>query len=314
MVALQPTEPNRRTPWILSRRISASRSARSGRTPALAVAIVATLALCIGATTSIFSVVYAVLFRPFPFADPGGLLWVHETYRGHPGSFSAGNERRYPTLGTPVHASRHDADGPRKSLHRRRAGERDRVAGRVGVFPNSRRSSGAGACLSRGRGPAGAGQRRRSERSALADAVRRRRRNHRPGDSGGRAAEDGHRHHAAALRLRDRRRDALVAGSLHAGTPRAARRALSHGHRQTRPRGCLPGSAGGARRNREESPRAISQRQRRSRHRIPAAGRGACERLSAEALPRARRRRVRAAHCVREHRGAPAGTKRVART
>lgn len=61
------------------------------KTPALALAVVATLAICIGATTSIFSVVHAVLFRPFPFADPGRLLWVHETYGGHEGSVSAGN-------------------------------------------------------------------------------------------------------------------------------------------------------------------------------------------------------------------------------
>ncbi len=61
------------------------------RTPALALAVVASLALCIGATTSIFSVVHAVLFRPFPFADPDGILVVHEIYRGSPGSFSVGN-------------------------------------------------------------------------------------------------------------------------------------------------------------------------------------------------------------------------------
>ena len=56
------------------------------RTPALALAVVASLALCIGATTSIFSVVHAVLFRPFPFADSDDLLVVHEIYRGSPGS------------------------------------------------------------------------------------------------------------------------------------------------------------------------------------------------------------------------------------
>lgn len=38
--------------------------------PTLTKAVVATLALCIGATTTIFSSVYAVLFRPLPSANP----------------------------------------------------------------------------------------------------------------------------------------------------------------------------------------------------------------------------------------------------
>jgi putative ABC transport system permease protein len=61
------------------------------RTPSLVLAVVLTLALCIGATTAVFSVVYAVLFRPLPFADPKGILLVREVWRGNPGSMSAGN-------------------------------------------------------------------------------------------------------------------------------------------------------------------------------------------------------------------------------
>jgi putative ABC transport system permease protein len=67
----------------------AARSLR--RTPTLTVAVVVTLALCIGATTAIFSVLYAVLFRPLPFADPNGILVVRETWHGLVGSMSAGN-------------------------------------------------------------------------------------------------------------------------------------------------------------------------------------------------------------------------------
>lgn len=46
------------------------------RTPVLAGAIVVTLALGIGATTSVFAVVYSLLVQPFPFPDPDRLVWV----------------------------------------------------------------------------------------------------------------------------------------------------------------------------------------------------------------------------------------------
>jgi putative ABC transport system permease protein len=61
------------------------------KSPTFTFAVILTLALCIGATTSIFSVVHAVLFRPLPFADPSGILWVRETYKENRGSFSVGN-------------------------------------------------------------------------------------------------------------------------------------------------------------------------------------------------------------------------------
>ncbi|MGH7511371.1 MAG: ABC transporter permease [Gemmatimonadales bacterium] len=61
------------------------------RSPTLAIAVVLTLGLCIGATTAVFSVVYAVLFRPLPFADPNRVLLFREAWKGHPGSVSVGN-------------------------------------------------------------------------------------------------------------------------------------------------------------------------------------------------------------------------------
>jgi putative ABC transport system permease protein len=61
------------------------------KSPALAASVVLTLALCIGATTAIFSVVYAVLFRPLPFANPGEILLVRTTWKELMSSFSVGN-------------------------------------------------------------------------------------------------------------------------------------------------------------------------------------------------------------------------------
>jgi putative ABC transport system permease protein len=46
------------------------------RTPLASLSIVATLAICIGATTAVFSIVNAILVRGLPFRDPDRLVWV----------------------------------------------------------------------------------------------------------------------------------------------------------------------------------------------------------------------------------------------
>lgn len=48
------------------------------RNPGFALTAVLTLAMGIGATTAIFSAVYALLIRPLPYRDPGRLVWVAE--------------------------------------------------------------------------------------------------------------------------------------------------------------------------------------------------------------------------------------------
>jgi putative ABC transport system permease protein len=46
------------------------------RTPGFALMVVLTLALGIGATTAIFSLVEGVLLRPLPFHHPDGLISI----------------------------------------------------------------------------------------------------------------------------------------------------------------------------------------------------------------------------------------------
>src|SRR5215831_9694146 len=53
------------------------------KSPASAITIIATLALCMGANTAVFSVVDAMLFRPLPYPDPNLLARVVYMIRAH---------------------------------------------------------------------------------------------------------------------------------------------------------------------------------------------------------------------------------------
>ncbi len=52
------------------------------RNPAFSFAIVVTLALGIGLTTAIYSVVNAVLLRPLAYAHPDRMVWLQHTRQG----------------------------------------------------------------------------------------------------------------------------------------------------------------------------------------------------------------------------------------
>jgi putative ABC transport system permease protein len=65
------------------------------RQPTFTAAVALTLALGIGATTAMFSVVYGVLLRPLPYGEPGGLVRVWTAFKPHMGrgAVSAANGR-----------------------------------------------------------------------------------------------------------------------------------------------------------------------------------------------------------------------------
>ena len=51
------------------------------RSPGFSMIAVLVMALCIGATTSLFTVVRSVLLRPLPFRDPDRLVMIYEHFR-----------------------------------------------------------------------------------------------------------------------------------------------------------------------------------------------------------------------------------------
>jgi putative ABC transport system permease protein len=58
------------------------------RAPGFAAVAIVTLALGIGATTIVYSIVDGILLRPLPIADPDRVMFVRETFNGQDGSFS----------------------------------------------------------------------------------------------------------------------------------------------------------------------------------------------------------------------------------
>jgi len=51
------------------------------RSPGFSLIAITVMALCVGATTSLFTVVRSVLLRPLPFRDPGRLVMIYEHFR-----------------------------------------------------------------------------------------------------------------------------------------------------------------------------------------------------------------------------------------
>lgn len=82
----------RRTEYIAEMRQDAAFAVRQLiKTPAFTLIAVLTLALGIGATTAIFSVLRGVVLRPFPFAHPERVTFVWERWTDRDGNVSDGN-------------------------------------------------------------------------------------------------------------------------------------------------------------------------------------------------------------------------------
>jgi predicted permease len=81
-----------RREWLEELRQDLAFAFRQCRThPGFTLAAVLTLAIGIGATTAIFSVVHAVVLRPYAYADPDRVLLTFSLVRGNRGSWSVGN-------------------------------------------------------------------------------------------------------------------------------------------------------------------------------------------------------------------------------
>src|ERR1700761_614470 len=87
------------------------------RSPGFALTAVLVMALGIGATTSLFTIVRAVLLKPLPFRDPGNLVMVYEHFRQgsggdgmNPVSPADFNDWRKQTQGFADMAARHEVE------------------------------------------------------------------------------------------------------------------------------------------------------------------------------------------------------------
>ena len=66
-----------------------------GKAPGFTSTIVLTLALGIGATTAIFSLIEGILLRPLPFSDPDRLVLLGDHVGNGPGVGVTGPRNRY---------------------------------------------------------------------------------------------------------------------------------------------------------------------------------------------------------------------------
>ncbi len=117
-----------RREWLDELRQDLSFAFRQCRSrPGFAIAAVLTLALGLGATTSIFSVVHAVVLKPYAYPDPDRVLITFSMFRGNRGSWSVGN---YNYFNQRLTTTSHFAAAATASFNLADEGQAERVLGR----------------------------------------------------------------------------------------------------------------------------------------------------------------------------------------
>ena len=295
--------------WMLECRDDARFAIRQlTKAPAFAAIAALTIALGIGATTAIFSVVHAVVLQPLPYPDPDQLMVVGEDFdgRGRPSDVSIGNFSDWRT-----HAKSFSALGASNffNFNLSDEGRPERVLGaRVTHTWFSAMATPAehGRVFARGGRCPGKRPRRGTQPSTLDPALRRRsvrRRTHDPAQCG---ALYRHRRHARALRRDERCRGTVGAYRIHAGAAGESRRALSFRHRPTRAR-CVTGAGRGRdARDPRADEEAVSGRLANQPGRSRAAAQAIRRRLPPAIARVARRRHPGTADRVRQRRQPPA--------
>ncbi len=283
------------------------------RTPGFTVVAVAVLALGIGATSSIFSLVSAMWLKPLPFADVERVvtIWID-------GSAGGGPARSELTPGLLRGLARARAvvrgNGARRSRDRQsdRRRWRARAADRRALDAEPICDDRVGADR-RSHVPAGRRRQRgrRRHRRFLAAPFGRRPRSGRPHDHARRFAARGRGRRAAGLsfsKLPVQRERRVHCDGLLTGGPRTTRELQLVARREAARRGVSRCRPGGAARNQRRDQRGGAEHDQRYPG-ARAAARDACAqcrperpRRQSHAVRAARRRGARAAHRVRERR------------
>ena len=81
--------------WLDQLRLAVRDACRGfTKTPGFTAAVVATIALGVGGTTAVFSVIYGVLIRPLPYPEPERLVRLWEVHPGQVGCRLSWGQRR----------------------------------------------------------------------------------------------------------------------------------------------------------------------------------------------------------------------------